>query len=390
MSTNQTIAPPNAQVPDVAAKPASAAAPASVPAEAAAPAPEHHKKHPKKKSTGLRVLNVALVLGVLGALGWYACGYFGAPQDEYTNDAQVEAFIVPINTRVGGYVKTLGFTEHQAVKKGDTLVVIDDRELRLQLAQANAAYLDALAAKAVTEASVHTVSNNTGVAEANIAELDARLETARKNERRYANLLRDEAVTRQQYEQVKAEYDAMRARRQALSGQRQSTELSTAEVRSRLRGNDANILRTKAALDFAKLNLSYTVIQAPYDGTVGRRTLQEGQLVQPGQALVSFVRADQQWVTANYRETQISRLHVGQKVRLKVDALQGQVFEGTVTAISEATGSRYSAVPTDNSTGNFVKVQQRIPVRIEFTAANTPESLRKLRAGMNVEVEAQL
>jgi membrane fusion protein (multidrug efflux system) len=237
---------------------------------------------------------------------------------------------------------------------------------------------------------VHTVSNNTGVAEANIAELDARLETARKNERRYANLLRDEAVTRQQYEQVKAEYDAMRARRQALSGQRQSTELSTAEVRSRLRGNEANILRTKAALDFAQLNLSYTVIRAPYDGTVGRRTLQEGQLVQPGQALVSFVRADQQWVTANYRETQISRLHVGQKVRLTVDALQGQAFEGTVTAISEATGARYSAVPTDNSTGNFVKVQQRIPVRIEFTAANAPESLRKLRAGMNVEVEAQL
>jgi membrane fusion protein (multidrug efflux system) len=389
MSTNQTIALPNAPAPDAPATQASAPAPAPEPA-AAAPAPEHHKKHPKKKSAGLRVLNVALVLAVLGALGWYAWGYWGTPKDEYTNDAQVESFIVPINTRVGGYVKTMGFTEHQAVKKGDTLVTIDDRELRLQLAQANAAYLDALAAKGVTEASVHTVSNNTGVAEANIAELDARLETARKNERRYANLLRDEAVTRQQYEQVKAEYDAMRARRQALSGQRQSTELSTAEVRSRLRGNEANILRTKAALDFAKLNLSYTVIRAPYDGTVGRRTLQEGQLVQPGQALVSFVRADQQWVTANYRETQISRLHVGQKVRLTVDALQGQAFEGTVTAISEATGARYSAVPTDNSTGNFVKVQQRIPVRIEFTAANTPESLRKLRAGMNVEVEAQL
>lgn len=109
-----------------------------------------------------------------------------------------------------------------------------------------------------------TVSNNTGVAEANIAELDARLETARKNERRYANLLRDEAVTRQQYEQVKAEYDAMRARRQTLRGQRQSPELSTAEVRSRLRVNDANIIRTKAALDFARLNLSHTVITAPW------------------------------------------------------------------------------------------------------------------------------
>lgn len=112
--------------------------------------------------------------------------------------------------------------------------------------------------------------------------------------------------------------------------------------------------------------------------------------MQPGQALVTFVRADQQWVTANYRETQISRLHVGQKVRLKVDALQSQPFEGTVTAISEATGARYSAVPTDNSTGNFVKVQQRIPIRIDFMATNTPESLLKLRAGMNVEVDAQL
>ena len=361
------------------------AAPAQ-PVPAAAPAEKHHEKRP----VSLRLLNAGLILAVLGTLAWLGWRYVATPKGEYTNDAQVEAFIVPVNTRVGGYIKTLGFTEHQAVKKGDTLLVIDDRELRLQLAQANAAYLDALAGKAVTEASVSTLSNNTGVAEANIAELDARLETTRKNERRYANLLRDEAVTRQQYEQVQAEYNAMLARRQALSGQRQSTELSTAEVRSRLRVNDANIARTKAALDFAELNLSYTVIRAPYDGTVGRRTLQEGQLVQPGQALVSFVRADQQWVTANYRETQIGQLHVGQQVRVKVDALDGQAFAGTVTAISEATGAKYSAVPTDNSTGNFVKVQQRIPVRIDFSPTNRPEDLHQLRAGMNVEVEAQL
>jgi membrane fusion protein (multidrug efflux system) len=247
----------------------------------------------------------------------------------------------------------------------------------------------ACASKDVATASVNTISNSTSVAEANLAELGPNLLVARKDYQRYANLLRDDAVTQQQFDQKKATYDALLAKRDALLGQRQSTQLSTAEARSKLRVNDANIARTKAALDFARINLNYSTIRAPYDGTVGRRTIQTGQLVQAGQSLVLFVREGTQWVTANFRETQIANLRIGQPVRINVDALGGKSLQGRIGAISEATGSQYSAVPTDNSTGNFVKVQQRIPVRIEFTANNEAADLQRLRSGMSVEVYVQ-
>ncbi|RNI31938.1 HlyD family secretion protein [Rufibacter immobilis] len=345
---------------------------------------------PKKRKVGPMVLNTLLLLAVAGGLLWVASLFFDFSHHEVTNDAQVEQFITPINARVGGYIDQIRFTEHQPVKKGDTLVVINDNEIRIQLAQAEAAYLDAVANRNVTSSSVNTVSNNVGVSEANIAEAKARLENLEVNYRRYESLLQDEAVTRQQYEQVKTEYDAARARYRGLLKQKQTTQLSTQEVKSRLAVNDANIKRAAAALDMAKLNLKYTVITAPYDGVVGRRTIQEGQLIQPGQALVSIVRAGQIWVVANYKETQTGHLSIGQKVEVEVDAIKGKVFTGQITAISEATGAKYSAVPTDNSTGNFVKIQQRIPVRIDFTSANSPTDLDKLRAGMNVEVKALL
>jgi len=146
-------------------------------------------------------------------------------------------------------------------------------------------------------------------------------------------------------------------------------------------------MRTHALLDFAKLNLSYTVITAPYDGVTGRRTIEEGQLVQAGQTLVSYVRNDSTWVVANYKETQVTKLGIGQKVRLHVDGFGSQEFDGIVTAISQATGSKFSAIPTDNSTGNFIKVQQRVPVKIEFIKnQQNDEFLKHFRAGMNVEV----
>jgi membrane fusion protein (multidrug efflux system) len=137
----------------------------------------------------------------------------------------------------------------------------------------------------------------------------------------------------------------------------------------------------------AKLNLSYTVITAPYDGVMGRRTINEGQLLQQaGMQVATIVLNSNKWVTANFLESQMPKIDVGNKIRLTADALGGQEFEGVVTAISAATGARYSAVPTDNSTGNFVKVQQRIPVRIEFTKNNKKEDVQKLRAGMNLNI----
>lgn len=345
-------------------------------------------KKSKKKSNRVKttVINMLVFALAAGGFYWLVTNYFHLNEDNFTNSAQVEEFINPVNTRVAGYIKEIKYSEHQAVKKGDTLVVLDDREIRTQLAQAEAAYQNARASRNVTASAVYTVSNNVNVADANIAGAKARLWNAEQNLNRYKNLLASEAVTRQQFDQVKTEYDATRAAYETLISQKNTASLATGETRSRLGVNDAEIKRTAAMLDMARINLSYTVITAPYDGIMGRRMINEGQLVQPGQQLGTIVLNGQKWVTANFLESQMPGVKIGEKISLTVDALGGKQLVGEVTAISAATGSKYSNVPVDNSTGNFVKVQQRIPVRIEFTPDNKKEDLDMLRAGMNVNV----
>ena len=345
-------------------------------------------KKAKKKSNRVKttVINLLVFAFAVGGFYWLVTNYFHLNEDNFTNSAQVEEFINPVNTRVAGYIKEIKYNEHQAVKKGDTLVILDEREIRTQLAQAEAAYQNALASRNVTSSAVNTVSNNVNVANANIAGAKARLWNAEQNLNRYRNLLASEAVTRQQFDQVKTEYDATRATYETLISQKNTASLATGETRSRLGVNDAEIKRTAAMLDMAKINLSYAVITAPYDGIMGRRLINEGQLVQPGQQLGTIVLNGQKWVTANFLESQMPGVKIGEKINITVDALGGKKLVGEVTAISAATGSKYSNVPVDNSTGNFVKVQQRIPVRIEFTSANKKEDLDQLRAGMNVNV----
>ncbi|SMP34099.1 HlyD family secretion protein [Chryseobacterium profundimaris] len=344
------------------------------------------KKENKKNKLRAIISNIIVFLVIGFGLFWLVREYFHVGDKTYTEAAQVEEFINPINTRVSAYIKEIKFIEHQHVKKGDTLIILDDREILTQLGQAEAAYQNALAQRTATGSSINTVSNNVSIMESNIAGAKARLWNAEQNLNRYKNLLASEAVTRQQYDQVKTEYDAQKAAYETLINQKQSANLSTTEVKSKLGINDAEIKRTKAALDMAKINLSYTVITAPYDGVMGRRTISEGQLIQPGQQVATIVLNGQKWVTANFLESQMPDVKIGAKIMMTVDALGGQQFEGVVTAISAATGSRYSSVPTDNSTGNFIKVQQRIPVRIEFTAFNKKADLDKLSAGMNVNL----
>ena len=347
---------------------------------------ETKKKQNKKNKIRVIISNVVVFALIGFGLFWLIREYFHIGDKTYTEAAQVEEFINPINTRVSAYIKEIKFIEHQQVKKGDTLAILDDREIITQVGQAEAAYQNALAQRFATGSSINTVSNSVNVMESNIAGAKARLWNAEQNLNRYKNLLAAEAVTRQQFDQVKTEHDAQKAAYETLVNQKQSANLSTTEVKSRLGINDAEIKRTKAALDMAKINLSYTVITAPYDGTMGRRTISEGQLIQPGQQVATIVLNNQKWVTANFLESQMPNIKIGEKLMMTADALGGKQFEGVVTAVSAATGSRYSNVPTDNSTGNFIKVQQRIPVRIEFTTSNKKEDVAKLSAGMNMNV----
>lgn len=326
---------------------------------------------------------ILLVLAI--GIGWTFGRFIHWGNVEFTDNAQVKQHLTPVNTRVQGFIKRICFDEYQRVKKGDTLVIIEDTEYRLKVAQAEADYQSALAGKTAMHTTINTTQNNILVTDAAIEEQRVRLQNAEADFKRYEGLLKEEAVTPQQFDRVKTDYEATKARYEQLLRQKQSTSMVKQEQTQRLDQNESAIKLAEAELELARLNLSYTVILATADGVTGRKEIHEGELVQQGQTLVTLVDGTEKWVIANYKETQTTRMQKGQLVDIQVDALPGVAFEGRISSISDATGSFYSLIPQDNSAGNFVKVEQRIPVRIEFTARNRAEDLERLRAGMNVE-----
>ncbi|MDE6342865.1 MAG: HlyD family secretion protein [Muribaculaceae bacterium] len=328
---------------------------------------------------------IVTLIVVVAAAFWVGSKFIHLGKVEFTDNAQIHQQIVPVNSRVQGYIKEIRFSEYQKVKKGDTLVIIDDADMRLNVARAKADYANALAGREVADRSVTSASANVAVSEASIAEAAVQMQMAATDLARYEKLLAQDAVTRQQYDLAKTDYDAKKARYEMLSRQRRATSSAVAVSRERVSQSDAGIELASALLETAELNLSYTVILAPCDGYTSRKEIQVGQLIQPGQTLLDIVDSGDIWVTANYKETQLKHISEGSKVEIKVDAIPDVTFEGTVTAISTATGASLSLIPQDNSAGNFVKVRQRIPVRINFTEDNKPEYMAKLRAGMNVE-----
>ena len=255
--------------------------------------------------------------------------------------------------------------------------------------EAEAALKDAMAGANVVDASLQTTQTSATVYEASIAEIEIRLAKLEKDRQRYQNLVARNAATPIQLEQIETEYNATKKKLDAARRQQKAAYSGVNEVQTRKKNTAAAIERAQAALEMAKLNLSYCVVTAPCDGKLGRRALEEGQLVNAGQTITYIMPDTQKWVIANYKETQVENLHVGQKVIMTVDAFEGKEFKGKITAISGATGSKYSLVPTDNSAGNFVKIQQRVPVRIEFVGISKEDN-NKLAAGMMVVVKAQL
>lgn len=337
-----------------------------------------------------KILSYVLTLAVIAAAAVWVCAKFIHFGDvEFTDNAQVRQQIVPVNSRVQGYIKEIRFDEYTEVKKGDTLVIIDDSDMRLHVAQARADYQNALAGRDVADRSVGVASANVAVTEASIAEAKVVMEMAATDFERYRKLLAQEAVTRQQFDAAKTDYEAKKARYEMLSRQRSATSSVVAETRQRIAQNDAGIELAKALLETAELNLSYCVIVAPCDGYTSRKEIEVGQLVQPGQTLLDVVDSHDVWVTANYKETQLPRIAPGSKVEIKVDAIPDVTFNGEVVSISKATGAALSVLPQDNSAGNFVKVRQRVPVRIAFSADNDKAAMECLRAGMNVECEVK-
>jgi membrane fusion protein (multidrug efflux system) len=329
--------------------------PARRPADAHAPTATAAKPGGRRPVVFL-VMGAALVaLLALGGRRWWI-----GRTHVSTDDAQVDGHIIPVLPKVGGFVAEVRVVENGQVHQGDTLVVLDDRDYRVRLAQADGDLAVALAG----------VSNRArvGQAEAQVEQAQATALKARADLERLRPLAAEEIVSQQQLDGAEA---AARA-----------ADANLAAAQAALVGADARVGAARAARDQAALNLSYTRITAPSGGVVSKKTVEVGQLVSAGQPLMSVVPLDDIWVTANLKETQTEKVRPGAPADITVDAYPGRHFAGHVESIAPATGARFSLLPPDNATGNYTKVVQRIPVRIRLDAAN--DTAQPLRPGMSV------
>jgi len=355
---------------------------------------------PKKKNN--RFLIILAVL-IIGGGTWGFTKYNHGQHHEETDDAQIDSDISPVIPRISGYVTEIRVKDNQTVKKGDTLIVLDNRDQIIKLEQAKAGLLGSEGSLTVAHETTNASAASGITYEANVAVVAAQIEEAKVNLwranqdfARYENLIKDHSITQQEFEQAQAtkqkaeralavlEAQKAAAERQAKAAGRQTRATSVQSAVA-----NANIKARQAEIANAELNLSYTVITAPTDGRVSKVNAQLGQYLQAGQSLFSIISTHKPWVTANFKETQLTKMKIGQHVKIHVDAYPEHEFEAKVASFSPATGARFALLPPDNASGNFVKVVQRLPVRIEFTKADD-EKIAQLRPGMNVFVDVEL
>lgn len=312
---------------------------------------------------------------------------------ESTNDAFVGGPLVPVLVKVGGFADEVRVEENQHVAAGDVLLVLDDAELRQRVAQAEAevgAARTAVGSKGVQGQAEARVA----VAESQRASLSAQIEAARaramraeRDRERLRGLADKEIISRQQLDAAEAEADAARAQVLSLERQRAAAAAEVGLARAGVQEAEARLAAALASLESAQLQLSYARIAAPISGIVSKRSVEPGQLLQPGQPVLTVVSDAVVHVTANFKETQLAGMRAGQIVEFEVDAYEGCAARGEVQGIGGATGSQFSLIPPDNATGNFTKVVQRVPVRIRVVEGCGAE--RPLRPGMSVNVHVR-
>ena len=341
----------------------------------------------RKRPPATVFVGVALLL--VGA--WWGIGKWNFARTHVsTDDAAVDGHIVPVLAKVGGYVERVNVSENSRVRADSVIVQIDPAEYNVRLAAAEA---DLAAARAATGA-----AGLTGQAEAAVlaaagqqASLESQIEAARVSEAkakadlaRVKELAGKQIVSRQQLDAAQAAADAAAASLQALQRQAGSASAAVTNAHAGVRLATARLQAAAAARENAALQLSYTKVAAPEAGIVSRKQVEPGQLVQAGQPLMTIVADTGVWVTANFKETQLARIRVGQDVDIEVDAYKGHAVKGRVESVSAATGSKFALLPPDNATGNFTKVVQRVPVRIAIVEGLGAD--RPLRPGMSVVV----
>jgi membrane fusion protein, multidrug efflux system len=331
---------------------------------------ENKELAPSKKKSALRFVIIGIVLLVAGIYAFKKISF--AMAHETTDNAQVEAQIAPVLPRVAGYVKSIAVNDYDSVKQGQLLVELDDEELQTQLAQMEADYkvaeADILNGKAALNNSVVSIRGNRG----NISLSDVKVQQAQDEYNRNKNLYADQAITKKQLDDSR--YALEQANQQAINSQ---SDLGTAQSRvaisqSAIQKAAAQLAVKKTIIDQQKLKISYTKIYAM------------GQFVQAGSPLFSIVNDSTYWIVGNFKETQVRKFRPGQEVDIELDAYPDLKIKGTLESVSDATGAKFSLLPPDNSSGNFVKVTQRVPVKININ--NISQYKNILLAGLSAYI----
>lgn len=352
------------------------------------PAREADAAPPEKRTLRKTIIIGIIAIAVVIALVWAVKTFIYSRGHQSTDNAQVDGHIVPVLAKVGGYVTAVNVQDNDSVASGKVLVSIDNAEYKVKVAQAEA---DLAAAQSTaggsrftgqSQAAVATATGNRFAADAQIQAALANQQKADADLARMRDLVAKQIVSAQQLDAAQAAAASAAADVQALQRQAAAAGGAVQNAQAGVRLAQARLQAEQAALDNAKLQLSYTNVTAPETGTISKKQVEIGQLVQPGQTMMSIVADTGTWVTANFKETQLNKMHVGQPVTIEVDAYPGCEAEGKLQSLSGATGARFALLPPDNATGNFTKVVQRLPVRIAVTkgcGANRP-----LRPGMSV------
>ena len=351
-------------------------APAPFP-HAASPETEPVEKPKKRNPLVLLVLAVILLAG-----GYYGfMRYQFAKAHESTDDAQVEGDVYPVLPRVGGPVLSVKVADNQPVKKGDVLVTLDQGDYQQRVNAAEAALFAARAQVTAARAGVGTAQASVRTAQTGIGVSEANQERLQKDLKRSTFLRKQDIIPQSEYDAVRANLKATAAQRATATDQVSVARQQVTAAAQQIAVAQAVVKQRQADLDYAKLQLSYTTITAPEDGIVSKKNVQPGQVVGPGQQLFGIVGSARTWVVANFKETQLEDMKVGQPVKLEVDAYPHEKFQGHIESLSAATGARFALLPPDNASGNFVKVTQRVPVKIVL---DKEDAQHPLRAGMSV------
>ncbi|WP_333483091.1 HlyD family secretion protein [Spirosoma telluris] len=343
---------------------------------------------------------IGLVLLVGGYFGYQAFRH--SQQYETTDNAQIEGNSAPVLARVAGYVTSVNVDDYANVKQGQQLVTIDPQEYDVALAQAEADYQQSLAdletARADlqnAQATARNVVQNARVAQSNAQVQAIRRNKAQQDLQRDQNLYKEQSLTKKQLEDSQNNVEIQAGQYNANVEQISLAKTSESVAQAGIAKAQANIQKIQAvlkvkqaAIDNAKLKVGYARLAAPIAGKIGRKNVVVGQYVQPGQNLFTIVADSTFWVVANFKETQLEKMQLGQEVDIKLDAYPDLDIKGRVSSLSDATGAKFALLPADNASGNFVKITQRVPVKIEIL--NPEKYKNQLRAGLSVDAEVRV